>query len=160
MPYRWTDTPDESRLDLWPHRSLSADGFVLVIGATAAFISLPLLAVIGTAVLWGLLPFLVLAVAGLWIGLRRSYRDADMAERLILRPGQAQLERRDPDGQRQRWEADPFWIQVRLHAKAGPVEDYLTLTGGGREVEIGAFLTPEERRRLDIELRRRIAAMR
>ncbi|MCB1513056.1 MAG: DUF2244 domain-containing protein [Hyphomicrobiaceae bacterium] len=42
----------------------------------------------------------------------------------------------------------------------GPVEDYLTLAAQGREVELGAFLTPEERRELDRELRHRLAALR
>ncbi len=32
-----------------------------------------------------------------------------------------------------------------LHPEGGPVENYVTLTGGGREVEIGAFLSEEER---------------
>jgi uncharacterized membrane protein len=34
----------------------------------------------------------------------------------------------------------------------GPVENYLTLRGAGREVEIGRFLTPEERVSLHEEL--------
>ena len=42
----------------------------------------------------------------------------------------------------------------------GPVEAYLTLSGSGREVELGAFLTPDERRALDIDLRSRLAALR
>ena len=32
-----------------------------------------------------------------------------------------------------------------LHNKKGLVENYLTLSGNGREIELGAFLTPEER---------------
>jgi uncharacterized membrane protein len=34
---------------------------------------------------------------------------------------------------------------VHLHQTGGPVENYLTLRGGDREVEIGAFLDAKER---------------
>jgi uncharacterized membrane protein len=32
-----------------------------------------------------------------------------------------------------------------MHKHGGPVPNYVTLTGDGREVEIGAFLSEEER---------------
>jgi uncharacterized membrane protein len=41
---------------------------------------------------------------------------------------------------------------LTLHASAGPVPQYLTMKGEGREVELGAFLTAEERRRLAAEI--------
>jgi uncharacterized membrane protein len=34
---------------------------------------------------------------------------------------------------------------VKLYEKNQKVENYLTLSGGGREVEIGSFLAPNER---------------
>ena len=43
------------------------------------------------------------------------------------------------------WEANPYWVRAKLHTKGGPVPNYLTLTGGAREVELGRFLTPLER---------------
>jgi uncharacterized membrane protein len=41
-----------------------------------------------------------------------------------------------------------------LHKKGGPVPEYITLAGGPREVELGAFLSEEERVTLAPELRR------
>ena len=67
------------------------------------------------------------------------------------------LERHDPRKPPRDWEANPYWVTIHIHERGGPVPQYLTLRGGGREVELGAFLTPGERmglkRTLDAELR-------
>lgn len=152
--------PPAARLRLWPHRSLTAEGFVWFIGGTAALIALPLIAVLGTPVLWGLLPFLVLAVAGIWWALKRNLRDAALTEELTLWRDRIELVRREPGGRLRDWTADPHWVRVELHEAGGPVENYLTLRGGGREVEIGAFLSPEERLELKDEISSALNAMR
>ena len=84
MPYEWTTpAPDENRLHLWPYRSLPRKGFVWFIGMTATLIALPLLVLVGSPVLWGLLPFLLLTIAGIWWALDRSYRDGEIIEDLF-----------------------------------------------------------------------------
>ena len=45
-------------------------------------------------------------------------------------------------------------MTVHLHPKGGPVENYITLRGGDREVEIGAFLDVSERLALYGDLKR------
>ncbi len=161
MPHRWTDPdPETRRLILWPHRALTAEGFVWSIGGLAALIALPMVAVLGSPVMWGLLPFAVAAVAGLWWALRRSSRDGRLTEELTLTRGRAELVRREPSGRTLTWSADPHWVRVGMHETGGPVEHYLTLTGGGREVEIGAFLGPEERLALRAELIAALARLR
>ena len=122
------------------------------IGGTAATIGVPLIAVVGTPVLWGLLPFLVLAIAAVWWALQRSFSDANIVEDLILTPDQITLVRHGPRGRRQDWQANPHWVRLTLHSKDGPVPQYLTLSGNGREVELGAFLTPSERVALKADL--------
>lgn len=151
MPYRWTD--DSHELTLWPHRSMTNGGFVLFMGSTAAMLAVPLLAVIGSPVLWAILPFMAVAVAGVWLALNRSDRDARITERLTLSTDRVKLVRSEPRGQERRWDANPHWVSIHLHSGDKPVEKYLTLKGGGREVELGAFLTPEERQALYGELR-------
>lgn len=136
------------RVRLWPHSSLTGTGFVWVIGLAYALLSFPLLALVGTKALWGILPFALLVVAILWLALKRSWRDRDITEILELTCDEARLTRRNPGGDRQDWQANPYWVRVCLHPKNGPVEDYVTLEGGPRVVEIGAFLTPQERRDL------------
>lgn len=165
MPYEWRQTPDDAspeagELVLWPHRSLTARGFVWFVGGTAALISLPLLPVLGTVVLWGLLPFLAAAVAAVWWALSRSWRDGELTETLTLTPARMTLVRRAPDGSEQRWEANPYWVVVRIYPTGGKVPQYLTLKGEGREVELGAFLSEAERVALGLELRTAIARLR
>ncbi|MBA3326558.1 MAG: DUF2244 domain-containing protein [Rhodobacteraceae bacterium] len=131
-------------LTLWPHRSLSPRGFAWVLALVAAGLALPLVALLGAAAGWGLLPFLVAALFGLYAAARRSYADAALTEELRLWPDLITVERREPRGAVRRWHADPAWVRVRLFEDKR-IEKYLTLTGNGREIELGAFLSPCER---------------
>nr|WP_227419669.1 DUF2244 domain-containing protein [Roseitranquillus sediminis] len=140
------------RLHLWPHRSLSANGFVTFVGATAALLAVPLLPLIGTVLVWMLLPFLLGALALVWVALRVSAAQGRLTETLSLAPRRVELVRREVHGDERLWSADPAWVSVHLHRTGGPVENYLTLRGGAREVEIGAFLSAEERLALHSEL--------
>ncbi len=60
----------------------------------------------------------------------------------------------------QEWQANPHWVRLTLHPTAGPVPQYLTLTGNGREVELGAFLTEAERIALHTDLTQALARTR
>lgn len=145
------------QLRLTPYKSLTPEGFVWFIGVTATLIFMPLLSVLGTSVFWGLLPFVCAGLWAIWRALKRSWRDMDLYEEITLWPDRVRIERHDPRKPPRDWEANPYWVTVHLHQKGGPVPHYLTLRGGGREVELGAFLTPGERlslkRQLDAELR-------
>lgn len=162
MPYRWSAESGAGQTEtliLWPYRSLPRRGFAAFLLATFALICIPLFAVLGTVVLWGLLPFILAAVAALWWGLERSYRDGELREELTLTPERAHLVRTDPRGRRQEWECNAYWVRVEMHVKGGPVPFYVTLKGAGREVEIGAFLSEDERRALYGELTDAFAAL-
>lgn len=164
MPYEWSSPEDPGkgaeRLHLWPHRSLSPRGFAGFILMTFAFLMLPPLALLGTPLLWGILPFLLAALTLLWAALRRSAADGALTEELTLWPERVELVRHNPRGPAQRWDANPFWVQIDLHREGGPVENYVTLRGSDRTVEIGAFLSPDERERLYDDLREAFARAR
>ena len=162
MPYEWIKppaTPDAplAELHLWPYRSLSRRGFVTFIGVTAGLLALPALALIGRLALWGLLPFLLGAIWAIWWALQRSQRDGEVLEELRIWPDRVELVRHDPKRDTRAWEANPYWITPHLHVTGGPVPNYLTLRGGPREVEIGAFLSEPERLALRDELQRTFA---
>lgn len=159
MPYHALSLPADPaqpaprlHLRLTPHRSLTPEGFAWFIGLTAALICVPLLSILGTAVFWALLPFIVAAVWGIWAALKRSWRDREVYEDLLLWDDRLRIERHEPRRPARDWEANPYWVRVTLHATGGPVPNYLTLSGAGREVELGAFLTPSERAVLKSEL--------
>lgn len=153
MPYEWLPPTEAGQhLHLWPHRSLSQRGFVWFIGLTAGLIALPLTGIIGSPVVWALLPFLLATLWAIWFALRKSGRDRDIVEELTLSPDRITLTRHGPKGKRQDWEANPYWLRVMLHEAGGPVPNYLTLKGEGREVELGAFLSEDERIMLRDEL--------
>ncbi|QIR85598.1 DUF2244 domain-containing protein [Paracoccus sp. AK26] len=164
MPYEWKDTaPDDTgavsyQLRLWPYQSLPPKGFVWFIGLTAGFMALPVVAMLGTAVLWGLLPFVLLVIGGVWYAIQHSFRRGQTAEELLLDRRTAQVIRRDPGGGLREWTTNSYWLRPIL--RRGPVESYLTLTDGKREIELGAFLTPQERRHLHDDLLRRLANLR
>jgi uncharacterized membrane protein len=161
MPYQMTSVaPLRWQLRLWPHNALKARGFAWVIALSGVLLALPLLAMLGQAVLWGLLPFATLVLFGLWVAIRRNWRDRSVLEEMLLTRRQVHLRRVEPQGRVLEWEADPHWIQLHLEPSKGPVEQYLTLTGGGRAVELGAFLAPEERMALHDDLARILLRLR
>lgn len=160
MPYSWITPPPAAyeaeaacEMHLWPHQSLPPQGYARFIAGTALLIALPLLSFAGSVVFWGLLPFLLLALFGLKYALDRNRRDAQVIEVLTLDAREAQLERRNANGTQQSWQCNRYWVTVELHTQDGPVPNYVTLRGGGREVEIGAFLSEDERKVLFDELR-------
>lgn len=151
MPYTWTATATEKRLRLWPHQSMTPKGFVWFVGCTAGMLTLPLLAVLGSAVAWVLLIFFLAVLWGIWRAIMANKAARDIHEELCLTKDKVHLEHVPAKGPSLTWDANPQWVTIHIH-KDGPVEDYLTLRGGGREVELGAFLTPEERGALYGEL--------
>ncbi|WP_254869868.1 DUF2244 domain-containing protein [Celeribacter sp. HF31] len=150
------------RLDLWPHRSLKGKGFSATIWIMFCGGLIPVVPFIGTIAFWVLLIFMMTALAALWVALRRSDRDR-LREELLIWPDRVELTHWPAKGEALSWQANPYWLHLKLHPEKGKVEQYLTLKGGGpaetREVELGAFLSPEERQSLYGELMTTLAAL-
>ena len=141
-------------IELWPYNSLKPKGFAFFFSATFALIALPLFNVLGTKVFWGLFPFLFLTLIGIWFALRKSLRDRQILEQLTLYKDELVLIRQDPNGEQKEWVCSPYWSKLRMYDKEGPVANYITLSGNGREVELGSFLGEDERKELFHELNR------
>ncbi len=155
MPYVIREDIKDTQIkiiEVWPYNSLKPKGFVLFLGSTFVLICLPLFNVLGTTVFWGLLPFLLVAFMGVWFALRRSLNDRQVLEQLTLSQEEIALIRQDPTGEHKRWVCSPYWSKLKIYKTEGPVRNYITLTGNGREVELGAFLSEDERKTLYEEL--------
>ncbi|MEL6960801.1 MAG: DUF2244 domain-containing protein [Pseudomonadota bacterium] len=167
MPYEWIETEDPApksaprvELHLWPYRSLLRKDFVLFAAATACMVLFPLVAVMGTPVLWGILPFFILVMGAMWLALNRSYKDGEILEELRIWPDKITLDHVHPRKGHHSWEANPYWVQVKFDPHHERIKNYLTLKGGDREVELGAFLSEDERAVLYDEVDRALRDLR
>jgi uncharacterized membrane protein len=127
-----------------PIKSLPNVGFVWVIGISAVGFTIPLLALLGTIALWMLLPHLLLALGLLWYFIRRNDRDREIFEHIRIWPDLLAVHRHNPRKADQYWHGNPYWVKLKLR-DTRTHESYLTMTGGAREIELGAFLSPQER---------------
>ena len=156
MPYRWTSPPNTTRheLHLWPHNALPQNGMAATVLFTFTMILIPTLPLLGSPALWGLLPFVLGAVWALAYALKRNRRARQILEVLTVDATETHLERTESNGKTQTWECNRYWTKVTKYEREGPVPHYVTLKGKGREVEIGAFLSEDERIALYDDLRR------
>ncbi len=171
MPYVWSqdisdieavsrsarferNEPPALSLTMTAHNSLTQLGFVQFITITAVLMLVPLLAFFGTPFLWVILGCLAAALAMMWWALKISWKRGNINETLDLWPDHLRLVRINPNGQMQTFDANPYWTRVEMMEKDGPVSNYVTLHGAGRHVEIGAFLSEDERKSLFKDLQR------
>jgi len=150
------DDPPLWQVTLWPYRSLGQKGFRNIMVITAFGLLLPTIPVYFTAAGWVMVPFVGGAFLLLWLAFKANYRHAKLREHLSLWHDLIAVERHELNGDIKRWQANPYWLKINLRESGGPVDNYLTLTGNGREVELGAFLSPEERAALKGELEAQI----
>ncbi len=148
MPYRWTRTEDTETLTAWPHRSLPIRGFAVVFLSIFILAIIPLFGLIGTSLLWGMLPFVLLTLGGLYWAFMHTYRTGDATEVLTINHDKTSLTHTPYKGETLTWESNSHWARAQIYPTGGPVPFYLTLKGNGREVELGKFLSEDERKAL------------
>jgi len=147
-------------LHLWPYRSLPKRDFVRVLALAFLGFLLPVLAFVGSVVLWGLLIPAMATLWLLWFFINKSYRDGEILEELSIWSDHITLTRTGPKGRVQQWQANPYWVKLQMHAHGGPVKNYLTLKGNDRMVELGAFLSEDERPKLRAAVQSALSAAR
>ncbi len=138
------DDPPQFQHTARPIKSLPNTGFVWIIAISAVGFTLPLLALLGTAALWMLLPHVLLALGLLWHFIRRNDRDRDIYEHIRIWPDLIAVHRCNPRKPDQYWHGNPYWVKLKSRDTRAH-KNYLTMTGGEREIELGAFLSPKER---------------
>lgn len=158
MPYEWNvSDPHKTTLHAWPYRSLLKRDFSRFIWVSCFMFGIPLVAVLGSPVMWVLLGFFVVTIVAVTFAIQRSYKDGYILETLTITPETMTLEHRPAKGDTLTWEAQTYWVRSQMEPTAGPVPDYITLSGNNREVELGRFLSEDERPQLYSELRQALA---
>lgn len=128
---------------LHPNRSLSPNGFYLLISGVGA-ISLT----VGGAFLaigaWPIFGFYGLDVLIIYFALRQNYRSGRIYEKVRLTEDTLVVERGDAKGPREVRAFQPYWLKVTMDDPPQH-ESQVTLSSHGQSVVVGAFLSPGER---------------
>ncbi|MFO7297622.1 MAG: DUF2244 domain-containing protein [Pseudomonadota bacterium] len=129
---------------LTQHRSLSPTGFMIlmaIVGCSSFVLGMVFLSM-GA---WPVFGFLGLDVLLLYIAFKLNYRAGRLFELVDVTREQLVVTRVHPNGRRESFEFNPFWARVLLREwPDGRTE--LRVTGHGRELLFGQFLTDDERR--------------
>ena len=131
-------------LTIWPHRSCSKKTFLLIIVIIGFILIAPTFLFLNIGFALSILPFSLLSIFLLFFVGNKNFNDALLIEKLKIYPKKIILERKESNNDIKKWHSNPYWTKVNIYNN-GPVESYLTLKGNGKEVELGSFLTPEER---------------
>lgn len=142
-----------------PHRSLGRRGFRALMIATfaaSALVSLPFY-LMGA---WPVVGFMGLDVLALYLAFRVNFRSARAYEELRLTPLELLFARVSRRGARREWRFNPSWVRFeRLdHEEFGTQR--LSLVSGGRRLEVGAFLGPDQKADLATRFARALAQAR
>lgn len=135
---------------LYPHRSLGRKGYVILLAGTALIVFLYGLVFLVMGA-WPIFGFLGGEWLLFWYLFRKSHRGDARAERLRLYGDRLLFERFDRKGNHTTLTLQPYWLNVIL-ARAEEPDNALYLRSHGRSVEVGAFLSAQERRELAAEL--------
>lgn len=129
---------------LAPHRSLPPNGFtiVMLLLAGVSFCVSVAFVLLGA---WPVTPFFGLDIALVYVAFRVNYRRARLREELRLTEEMFTVERVSANGERNRWQFQPYWLRV-IHEEADEHTGRLLLSSHGRSLVVGNFLGPEQRR--------------
>lgn len=131
------------RAVLYPHRSLSPRGFLLLMVAISlvSFIAGIGFYRIGA---WPVPGFLGLDVVLVYGAFKLNYRDGRRYETVEVDRERLEVTRVFPSGKRESFSLNPYWARVQLTQRVEGRSD-LALTLHGRAYPLGDFLTDDER---------------
>ncbi len=135
---------------LWPYRSLSLQGFRMVMGAlTLAIFTLGLgFFLLGA---WPVIGFLGAEIGLVWFAFRFNYRAGQLVEEITISPASVTITRTDWRGRQKKYVLNSAWIKAELIPKQARCRK-LFLRQHSHRLEIGAFLPPTEKPSLESAL--------
>lgn len=145
---------------LTPHRSLTKQGFLIVMGLVVA-VNLVVGGLFMAIGAWPVAGFAGLDVLLIWWAFRANFADARKMERISITEHELVFDRfaenRAPEQQR----FVRRWVRVELEEdRERELIGRLSLVSGASRVAVGDFLAPEERKQLAAALRAALAVPR
>ena len=143
----WSDSNEASsiKISLAPNRSLDSYGTKVVFAVIACGFLLPIIPFIGSpigttiTIFSGLTFYLFLTL------LQKNFQQGSTFEEVFISKNRIKVVHKEKNKEQLTWECNPYWTKVHLDINNPKLKNYLTLAGKGRHIELGAFLSPEER---------------
>ena len=150
----WKDSgePTLLRMRIFPNRSLDTHGTKVVSGIIACGFLLPIIPFIGSPVGTTLTIFSGLTFYLFLTLLQKNFQQGNTFEEILISKHKIIVVHKEKNKKQKTWEGNPYWTRVNVDIHNPKLKNYLTLAGKGRHIELGAFLSPDER----IELRDKI----
>ena len=150
----WKDLEEPTflRMRLFPNRSLDTHGTKVVFGIIACGFILPIIPFIGSPVGTTLTMFSGLTFYLFLTLLQKNFQQGNTFEEILISKHKIIVIHKEKNKEQKTWEGNPYWTRVNVDIHNPKLKNYLTLAGRGRHIELGAFLSPDER----IELRDKI----
>ena len=150
----WKDSEEPTflRMRLFPNRSLDKHGTKVVAGIIAFGFLLPIIPFIGSPIGMTLTIFSGLTFYIFLTLLQKNFQQGTTFEEILISKHKIVVVHKEKNKKQETWEGNPYWTRVNVDKHNPRLKNYLTLAGKGRHIELGAFLSPDER----IELRDKI----
>jgi len=129
---------------LTPHRSLSATGFLIVMGVIggSSFVSGMIFLLMGA---WPVFGFFGLDVLLVYLAFRANFRAANAYEQISVTPSELHVRKVTHRGRVSEWTLNPVWVKLDREEHQEFGIERLFLVSHGRRLPIAAFLTPDEK---------------
>ncbi len=139
-------------ITLWPNKGMSQKQILNLLVLLFFLMMLPVIPFISVNASFVFLPFPLFVIFLLYLCLTLNLKQLEIYESIKIWPSLIEVTRVETNGSEKVWYANPYWATTIMYPTNQKVENYLTLKGNGREVELGAFLAPTER----LELKEKI----
>ena len=140
------------KIRLAPNRSLDSNGTKVVFCVIALGFLLPIIPFIGSPIGVTLTIFSGLTFYLFLTLLQKSFQQGNTFEEILISKNKIIVIHQEKNKEQMTWECNPYWTKVHLDINNPRLKNYLTLAGKGKRIELGAFLSPDER----LELRDKI----
>ena len=133
------------KIKIFPHRSISpktAQMIIAIVGVLCVFAGLRFI----IAGAWPVVIFILFDIIALSFAFYFNFRSARLYEMIHLSKQSMIISRIYPNHQIEIWNLEPYWL--RTHIEKSHENDKLQIISHGKQLEIGSFLSPYEKRGL------------